>query len=44
MNQKTADIQQDNLNLKSTNADLLMNLRSKTEELAKVNKKWQDKC
>ena len=44
MIQRTADIHDNNLNLKSTNADLLLNLRSKTEELAKVNKKWQDKC
>jgi hypothetical protein len=44
MNRKTADIQDENLKLKSKNADLLLDLRSKTEELNKVNKKWQDKC
>ena len=44
MNRKTADIQDENLKLKSKNADLLLNLRSNTEENSKLTKKWQDKC
>jgi uncharacterized protein YgiM (DUF1202 family) len=44
MNQRTADIQGENLKLQGNNADLLLNLRSKTEELSQLTKKWQDKC
>ena len=44
MKDKTADIQHANMKLKRQNEELLLDVSSKTEEIARLKKKFNEKC
>ena len=44
MKEKTADIQHANMKLKRQNEELLLDVSSKTEEIARLKKKFNEKC